>query len=167
MVVSARLRFCQRCGKSFAFEDRRWRCGCTGVLALPQRTSYAPPSRERGMWRHAANFPTGGARARISLGEGDTPLVRLRSFPGTVYANLNFSRRLARSRTVAPPQPSRASLRSGSPRSWMIPPAMQACHWPRIARPRGLSARACDGIEQRLAPRASARIRGSLCPGSG
>jgi threonine synthase len=90
MVGTELVRFCRQCHQPYAFEDRSWRCQCGGVLALPPRSGFAPPTRERGIWKYAANLPLGGTRERVSLGEGGTPLLRLRALPGMVYAKLEF-----------------------------------------------------------------------------
>ena len=90
MPKSEWIRFCPQCHRSFAFDDRAWRCICGDVLALPQRSAYTPAVRKAGFWRHATNLPLGRSAAHVTLGEGDTPLIRLPSLGGNVYAKLEF-----------------------------------------------------------------------------
>jgi threonine synthase len=61
-------RNCDSCGASYGYADRAWRCHCGGTLSIAEH----------------------GASPRIDLGEGSTPVVRLRHLAGEVYAKLEF-----------------------------------------------------------------------------
>jgi threonine synthase len=61
-------RYCDSCGASYGYADRAWRCVCGGTLSIAEY----------------------GQSVAIALGEGDTPVVRLRHLAGEVYAKLEF-----------------------------------------------------------------------------
>ncbi len=70
---------CRRCGRTFPFPDRAWRCECGGLLDLLGPAPVAlvePGSPPWSLWRYGPTLPPVPG-ASLSLGEGHTPLVRL------------------------------------------------------------------------------------------
>jgi threonine synthase len=65
---------CSACHRSFPLWERRWRCDCGAPLIWNGGTGTpAPPGA--GVWRHASLLPPVDEAARVTLGEGDTPLL--------------------------------------------------------------------------------------------
>lgn len=66
---------CVDCGKDHPDELGRYRClACGGLLEVRGEWSWAPEGT--GVWRYATMLPPAGG-ARITLGEGGTPLLAL------------------------------------------------------------------------------------------
>lgn len=84
-------RRCEACSRSWAYEAPAWRCSCGGVLTLDAPVPVEEPSPGVGIWRYHRTLPPVPDGARVSLGEGMTPLARLRDGPGEVYAKLEFA----------------------------------------------------------------------------
>jgi len=80
--------WCFSCGASYAVTKHRLRCGCG--MPLEQRyqlkeadqEAVAPPSPAAGLgiWRFSNLLPSMDPQRRLSLGEGDTPLIRCQRF---------------------------------------------------------------------------------------
>jgi threonine synthase len=65
---------CSTCHRSFPLWGRRWRCECGEPLTWNggAATGIAPGA---GVWRHASLLPPVEEAARVTLGEGGTPLL--------------------------------------------------------------------------------------------
>lgn len=80
---------CAACGRCYDLEELAWRCTqCHGVLDLAGFTSVIPPlrvlaSRPPTLWRYAGALPI-AEPARISLGEGLTPVVAAPDLAGVL-----------------------------------------------------------------------------------
>jgi threonine synthase len=70
-------------------------CGGPTIFRYRTHPARAPGPPERGIWRFREWLPLPLQKAPVSLGEGDTPLVRLSSWPSSiglsnVYAKLEY-----------------------------------------------------------------------------
>ena len=71
---------CSSCGTTEDERSLRWRCPCGGYYEF-EDTKRLPMSREDirsgepGMWRYSCSLPLGPKSARVTMGEGWTPLV--------------------------------------------------------------------------------------------
>jgi threonine synthase len=65
---------CSACHRSFPLWERRWRCDCGAPLTWFGGTGTAAPPGA-GLWRYASLLPPVDASARVTLGEGGTPLL--------------------------------------------------------------------------------------------
>ena len=75
------------CGKSHPVEAEQHLCDCGGILLARYdlerlrdevpRARIASRSWSEGLWRYAELLPVGNPGARVSLGEGATPLLPL------------------------------------------------------------------------------------------
>ena len=71
---------CQKCGRDFGEEERRWRCECGSFLDLfhPFALSRASlPRRPPSLWRYREALPLSPLTREVSLGEPITPLIPL------------------------------------------------------------------------------------------
>ncbi|MGE0724651.1 MAG: threonine synthase [Alphaproteobacteria bacterium] len=83
---------CVDCGAAHP-PDMRYSCAaCGGILEVRSPQGLAGASPARGIWRHGAALPIGDPAAIVSLGEGDTPLLRadrlaaaIDGFEGTLW----------------------------------------------------------------------------------
>ncbi len=75
---------CPECGKKY----RRFKylCSCGSVLLWEGKTEWTP-SKEGGVWRYSKMLPS--VKQKLSLEEGDTPLVKNRDFTRK-YPNLYY-----------------------------------------------------------------------------
>jgi len=72
---------CDKCGKRYSVFERRYRCECGGLLHLELKrtdTSGIFLTRRRGVWRYRKLIPLPPKAPIITMGEGSTPLVRLK-----------------------------------------------------------------------------------------
>jgi threonine synthase len=79
---------CADCGETYSAEVEQHRCVCGGILMarynLGKMSREVPRSRiearlwGEGLWRYAELLPVGYPGARVSLGEGATPLLPLK-----------------------------------------------------------------------------------------
>lgn len=73
---------CRDCGAARG-DASAFRCpACGGEYTTRYPAAPAPIPAERGIWRWAATLPVDPDGPRVTLGEGDTPLVTLRPVPG-------------------------------------------------------------------------------------
>ncbi|WP_460813570.1 threonine synthase [Nocardioides korecus] len=82
-----------RSGRHYALDDLRWRGDDGGPLAVGPLPGLRPAQvdvGERSLWRYAAALPVDPA-ARVSLGEGWTPLVPTRWAGVDVHAKLEWT----------------------------------------------------------------------------
>lgn len=84
-------RQCETCGVRYEDNDPSWRCRCGGFFTLEGAVPFGGPSPDVGLWRYRASLPPAEPCQRVSLGEGSTPLARVRGLPGDVYAKLEFA----------------------------------------------------------------------------
>lgn len=74
---------CNACGTAYSLvtDGFPWRCArCTGLLELAQPVRYdasAIDPTQPGLWRYRQLFPFDPALRPVTLGEGNTPLVRV------------------------------------------------------------------------------------------
>jgi len=71
---------CTACGATQPIDGRVWRCGCGGLLDLPDIAPrpFVVDGSQWSLWRYRAalaSFPTSDIWKAVSLGEGMTPLV--------------------------------------------------------------------------------------------
>ncbi len=69
---------CLRCQRAWPLDLTRWRCPCGGVLEVVEGPSFDPAEvdeREHTLWRYRRALPLPQGAARVTLGEGWTPLV--------------------------------------------------------------------------------------------
>lgn len=69
---------CSDCGREWPFDPTRWRCDCGGVLEVVAASSFDPArvdEEDYTLWRYRATLPLPDGAARVTLGEGWTPLV--------------------------------------------------------------------------------------------
>jgi threonine synthase len=76
------LLVCRRCGLIHTLSEPVWRCRCGGLFDLQgPRADPLPAGGEWSLWRYRSVLPFAGDDAawkKITLGEGLTPLVRVR-----------------------------------------------------------------------------------------
>lgn len=105
--MPAMVLLCSECGSHFSPEDPIWACpSCGSLLEIPlapssleaaARSELLMAARDpsaHGVWRYARFLPLDSPRA-VSLGEGDTPVVRLEALGREVgllhlYAKLEY-----------------------------------------------------------------------------
>ncbi|MEB3780281.1 MAG: threonine synthase [Desulfurococcales archaeon] len=86
---SMRLK-CIECGSTYRPDPWLFRCPkCGGLLDVEYRHKiYRLDARERGVWRFKSMLPN--PKTRVSLGEGDTPLIEAKSLPVSVKSYIKF-----------------------------------------------------------------------------
>jgi len=90
VTAHAFVRVCDACGAHHDYADPVWRCACGGVLSLRDVVPARPAGSGTGVWRYASSLPPVPDMHRVSLGEGQTPLIRVGALPGDVRAKLEF-----------------------------------------------------------------------------
>lgn len=74
---------CDRCGKKYSIFEKRLKCECGGLLHfeidLKEIKKENMFSKSRGVWRYRSLIPLPNHAAFVTMGEGSTPLVRLKS----------------------------------------------------------------------------------------
>lgn len=75
---------CVECGKKFSLESNVWKCDCGGLLNLqyekkPVDFDSTAVSRNHSLWKYidALPFEKEDLWTNITMGEGDTPLIRI------------------------------------------------------------------------------------------
>jgi threonine synthase len=71
---------CTACGKSHPIDTRDWRCACGGLFDFGRRLPVDAAeidNTQPGLWRYRAFLPVDPNWAPITLGEGNTPLVKV------------------------------------------------------------------------------------------
>lgn len=84
-------RRCDACGTVYDYTAPVWRCRCGGSLSLGVEAPFREDGPGLGIWRYWESLPPATPEERVSLGEGNTPLARVRGTPGEVYAKLEFA----------------------------------------------------------------------------
>ncbi len=90
MTTEAWTRRCEVCGRRYADDVVAWRCECGGVLSLDIIAPVGAATSAAGIWRFERSLPAAASGARVTLGEGMTPLVPVRTVSGDVRAKLEF-----------------------------------------------------------------------------
>ncbi len=76
---------CSNCGRDFPGDGFHFRCPvCHGHFDLAEELRYEPADRP-GLARYRRSFPLPGVAELVSLGEGDTPLVKTQVGERTVW----------------------------------------------------------------------------------
>ena len=71
---------CTSCGKVYALETRDWRCDCGGFFDFETEPAFDLTlinGGENSLWRYRALLPLDATWEPVTLGEGNTPLVRV------------------------------------------------------------------------------------------
>lgn len=71
---------CSACGQSHVLDSRDWRCECGGLLELgiwPAFDTSLLDTSAPGLWRYRSLLPLDPAWDIVTLGEGNTPLVKV------------------------------------------------------------------------------------------
>jgi threonine synthase len=69
---------CSDCARTWPFDPTRWCCDCGGVLEIVGAPSFDLARVDEGdhtLWRYQAALPLPAGAARVTLGEGWTPLI--------------------------------------------------------------------------------------------
>jgi threonine synthase len=71
---------CTTCGTVYPLRTRDWRCACGGLFELQSRppldAAQIDPGQQ-GLWRYQGLLPVDPAWEPVTLGEGNTPLLRV------------------------------------------------------------------------------------------
>ena len=78
---------CVRCGKERPGREAAWRCDCGGTLRVVGH-ELPPDTSGRGIWRWLRGLPVDEG-AIVSLGEGETPLIRRRVGGGEAWLKMD------------------------------------------------------------------------------
>lgn len=85
---------CIECGSKFPLESNAWKCSCGGLLNLeyekkPIDFKSTAAARDHSLWKYidALPFEKYDCWRGITLGEGDTPLIRIE---GNLYAKADY-----------------------------------------------------------------------------
>lgn len=85
---------CSECGATYPLEGRAWVCeACGGVLEIfgaPAFDATRIARADSSLWRYRAFLPLADRAAPVTLGEGWTPLVRLRYDAREIFCKLDF-----------------------------------------------------------------------------
>lgn len=69
---------CSQCGKSYPDEGAPYRCVCGGMFDFSNSIKFLPPATGftmGGIWRHVQTIAFSNNEPRVTLGEGNTPLL--------------------------------------------------------------------------------------------
>jgi threonine synthase len=72
---------CTTCGKSYPVDAHEWLCSCGGLFDLEERPAFAPTlidQTQTGLWRYGRLFGLDPKWSPVGLGEGGTPLLRVK-----------------------------------------------------------------------------------------
>lgn len=85
--------YCKKCGKTYGFLEKVWRCTCGSCLSYSNETVFKAEEIDRtvrSMWRYRRFLPPVKEENIVSLGEGCTPVLQEELFGYPVSLKLDY-----------------------------------------------------------------------------
>jgi len=84
---------CSTCQRSYPLDTFAWRCACGGLFELEKERPFSKDkikTNEPTLWRYRAMLPICNDENIVSLGEGFTPLVKIKIYGLEILCKLEF-----------------------------------------------------------------------------